>query len=262
MSQPPLGPSLPKFDRTRGALLGLAVGEALGRPVDRMSHQNVRTYFKGIKGYTGHERTDVEAGAIGPIAAGIAGRVIGMRADTTVPEFNPKIGNGRPAADLPAEAHDVAGGTLAVLYDTPDGSASDLMKLHAAALRYAIESIPDQFDADLLWLHIEEQARGTDRAQLLASAGRALDLFPLDLADVCGETDTAESAWLFGLAMFARNPHLVEATLLSAVNVGGWASIVGATAGSLLGALNGWSAFPAEWRDGLSGADELRALAG
>ncbi len=248
MSTPPLSPSLPKSDRTRGALLGLAVGEALGRPIDKMSHQNVRTYFKGIKGYVGHERTDVEAGAIGPIAAGLVGYV-GAGRDTL-------------ADDLPKGAHSIAGGTAAVLYDDPHRRASALNTLHAAALRYAIESIPDAFDADLFWMHLEESARDTDAADPLASVRDARDFFPLDLADACGGTDTAESAWLFGVAMFARNPKLVEATLLSAVNVGGWASIVGATAGSLLGALNGWSAFPAEWRDGLTQSDDLRALAG
>ncbi len=263
MSQPSLGPSLPKSDRTRGALLGLAAGEALGRPVDKMSHQNVRTYFKGIKGYVGHERTDVKAGAIGPIAHGIPGFVIGIRGDWSAPDFDLNEDQGdAPPDTLPGDAHDVAGGTISVLYDTPHRRDSVLKTLHTAALRYTIESIPDQFDSDLFWMHLEEQAQSTEMAQPLADVRGALDYFPLDLADACGETDTVMSAWLFGVAMFARNPHLVEATLLSAVNVGGWASIVGATAGSLLGALNGWSAFPAEWRDGLTGADDLRALAG
>ncbi len=251
MSTPPLSPSLPKSDRTRGALLGLAVGETLGRPIDKMSHQNVRTYFKGIKGYVGHERTGVEAGAIGPIAAGLVARVDGLRDSGDA-----------LADDLPEEAHNVAGGTIAVLYGDPYRVGSDLNTLQTAALRYAIESIPDAFDADLFWMHLEESARGTSLAQPLANVRDARDFFPLDLADACGGTDTAESAWLFGVAMFARNPRLVEATLLSSVNVGGWASIVGATAGSLLGALNGWSAFPAEWRDELIGADGLRVIAG
>jgi ADP-ribosylglycohydrolase len=61
--------------------------------------------------------------------------------------------------------------------------------------------------------------------------------------------------------MFARNPALVEATLLSAVNVGGAASAVGAMTGALLGAFNGWSAFPAEWREGLEDVERLEAEA-
>src|SRR5690606_15821429 len=36
-------------DRALGALLGAAVGDALGMPVDGLSHQNVRLYYKGVK---------------------------------------------------------------------------------------------------------------------------------------------------------------------------------------------------------------------
>ncbi len=255
MSTLTLRPSLPKSDRTRGALLGLAVGEALGRPVDKMSHQNVRTYFKGIKGYVDHERTNVKAGAIGPLARSMKRHIAGTRGAST------SLATEISGDALPGGAHAVANGTAAVLYDA-DLPESELATLHAAALRYAIESIPDAFDADLFWMRLEETAQSTGMAQPLADVRDALGFFPLDLADACGGTDTAQAAWLFGAAMFARNPRLVEATLLSSVNVGGWASIVGASAGSLLGALNGWSAFPGEWRDGLSGADELRALVG
>ena len=83
---------------------------------------------------------------------------------------------------------------------------------------------------------------------------------PLDLADACGGTDDAESVWLFATAMFARNPFLVEGTLLPAINVGGQTATVGALVGSLLGALHGAQAFPNAWHDGLAArADVLRA---
>src|SRR5690554_4522784 len=50
-------------DRALGALLGAAVGDALGMPVDGLSHQNVRLYYKGVKGYTADEkRGDLDAG--------------------------------------------------------------------------------------------------------------------------------------------------------------------------------------------------------
>ena len=58
--------------------------------------------------------------------------------------------------------------------------------------------------------------------------------------------------------MFARGPDLPEATLLSAINVGGDASAIGAMVGALLGARNGWSAFPEEWRSNLEKVDRLR----
>ena len=46
-------------DKVRGALLGTAVGDALGMPVEGLSHQNVRTYYKGIKGYRADEHPDL-----------------------------------------------------------------------------------------------------------------------------------------------------------------------------------------------------------
>lgn len=50
-------------DKITGALLGTAVGDALGMPVEGLSHQNVRTYYKGIKEYRADEkRGDLEAG--------------------------------------------------------------------------------------------------------------------------------------------------------------------------------------------------------
>jgi ADP-ribosylglycohydrolase len=54
---------VPPRDRIRGPLLGTAVGDALGMPVEGLSHQNVRTYYKGIKEYrTDDQRGDLEAG--------------------------------------------------------------------------------------------------------------------------------------------------------------------------------------------------------
>jgi ADP-ribosylglycohydrolase len=61
--------------------------------------------------------------------------------------------------------------------------------------------------------------------------------------------------------MFARAPHLIETTLLSAINVGGDADTTGAMLGALLGALHGWTTFPDEWRDGLEARDDLEAQA-
>ena len=43
--------------------MGTAVGDALGMPVEGLSHQNVRTYYKGIKAYRDDEkRQDLKAG--------------------------------------------------------------------------------------------------------------------------------------------------------------------------------------------------------
>jgi ADP-ribosylglycohydrolase len=50
-------------DRILGACLGTAVGDALGMPIEGISHQNVRTYYKGIKEFRDDEqRKDLDAG--------------------------------------------------------------------------------------------------------------------------------------------------------------------------------------------------------
>jgi ADP-ribosylglycohydrolase len=50
-------------DSVLGALLGTAVGDALGMPIEGLSHANVRTYYKGIKEYRDDDqRGDLDAG--------------------------------------------------------------------------------------------------------------------------------------------------------------------------------------------------------
>ncbi|PEN13379.1 hypothetical protein CRI94_08610 [Longibacter salinarum] len=50
-------------DRILGTCLGTAVGDALGMPIEGISHQNVRTYYKGVKEYRDDEqRKDLDAG--------------------------------------------------------------------------------------------------------------------------------------------------------------------------------------------------------
>jgi ADP-ribosylglycohydrolase len=50
-------------DHLTGSLLGVAVGDALGMPIEGLSHQNVRTYYKGIKEYRDDDqRGDLDAG--------------------------------------------------------------------------------------------------------------------------------------------------------------------------------------------------------
>lgn len=51
------------LDRILGTCLGTAVGDALGMPIEGISHQNVRTYYKGIKEFRADEqRKDLDAG--------------------------------------------------------------------------------------------------------------------------------------------------------------------------------------------------------
>jgi ADP-ribosyl-[dinitrogen reductase] hydrolase len=50
-------------DRVVGSLMATAVGDALGMPIEGLSHSNVRTYYKGIKEYRDDDqRGDLDAG--------------------------------------------------------------------------------------------------------------------------------------------------------------------------------------------------------
>ncbi|HLA63360.1 MAG TPA: ADP-ribosylglycohydrolase family protein [Rhodothermales bacterium] len=292
-------------DRIRGALLGLALGDALGAPVDGLSHQNVRTYYKGVKGFTDDEkRRDVHAGqwtahtqraraltrmltTVAPAAdhgwseaveaafpEGLAGVVL----------LRPGTGRG-PRAAVAACAAPLGvwawarGATddelTTVAHAALWGYAADTAALAAAigqarAVALALDADPETVDgrafleavgASVAWAD-DDYGMSTAVSTRIAGLAPHLDETPLDLQDRAGGTgDAADEAFPFAVAMAAREPALAEATLLSAVNVGGAASAVGAMAGALMGAFNGWSAFPAEWRDGLEDVAVLLAEA-
>ena len=308
----------------RGTLLGTAIGDALGMPVEGLSHQNVRTYYKGIKEYrTDDQRGDLEAGqwtddtqftfalaraltkaekaaafpevaaeeyvellpaarrwgetsrpAVERLAQGKSWKEAGMSSSA-----RPTNGAAMRAAPLGVwwaladcsreEAWEVMRPVFEVTHRHSASVAAAFGQ--AFAVCYALRRTPGAFQSEAFWQELtdvtawgEEQLEGadqsnTDRLQKLTGH---LGEFPLDLQDICNGTGGyASESWPFAVAMFARNPTLVEATLLSAVNVGGDADTVGAMTGALLGALNGWPAFPAAWQDDLEDASRLTSEA-
>lgn len=323
-------------DKFVGALLGGAVGDALGMPVEGFSHQNVRTYYKGIKGYQADEkRQDLAAGqwtddtqfaramaevlaealaevlAEAPRQAALRPAVLGPRLAERYVALRPEARRWGPTSTVATvrlaagAAWDAAGqgrhaGTGAAARAAPLGvwwAATDASKeqayslivpllrvthTHPAALaagfgqafavRQALRHTAASFDPAAFWGALAEMTAWAERMQ--GSADRRVSArlhaltphladVPLDLQDRCdGTGPLAEEAWPFAVAMFARAPHLIEASLLSAVNVGGDADTVGALLGALLGALHGWSAFPEAWREGLEARADLEALAG
>ena len=290
----------PSQDRARGALVGLALGDALGMPISGLSHIHVRTYYKGIKGLRADEkRRDLEAGqwtVHTQRARALAGA---LAASPGNPEdareaFEARLARTRlrRASSLPRPSSDpaAAAAPLGVWAAQTDASGADVRE----AVRLLLAGVDDrpealvgavaQAEAVHAALHADapgdawpglldtaaEAAREAERAwgasarvsDRLADVRRHLDEFPLDLQDRCdGSGGGATEAFPFALAMTARGPSLVEATLLSAINVGGSASAIGAVAGSLLGAMHGASAFPAEWLDGLEDRESLAAEA-
>lgn len=310
-------------DKIRGALLGTAVGDALGMPVEGLSHQNVRTYYKGIKAYRDdEERKDLKAGqwtddtqftfalvralaeaesaeafsehvarayaemlpearrwgpttraAVERLSEGISWKESGDAA-------RPTDGAAMRAAPLGLwwavsgtgreEALAVLQPVLAITHRHPVALVAGIGQ--AFAVKEVVRVEADAFDADAFWTALIEQAVWTEE-QLAAESAvserlRLLDghlsqrTMPLDLQDLCDGTGIyAHEAWPFAAGMFARAPHLLEATLLSTINVGGDADTTGAMCGALLGAFHGWAAFPEEWRKGLEAAERLEAEA-
>lgn len=311
------------LDRIKGTLLGTAVGDALGMPVEGLSHQNVRMYYKGIKAYRGDEkRGDLHAGqwtddtqftfalvraltkTQDPTAlqAEVASEYLALQpdarrwgpttraavqrlADGAVPEAaadpDAEPTNGAPMRAAPLgvwwaatgadreTAWDVIGPVLGITHAHPASLAAGFGQ--ALAVRTALLADPEAFESDAFWTDLLAAVRWVEETldqgdtrvgDRLAALEAHLDEWPLDLQDRCDGTGiAADESWPFAVAMFARNPRLVEATLLSSINVGGDADTVGAMVGALLGALNGWFAFPGDWHDGLEAAEHLTAEA-
>ena len=299
--------------RVRGALLGTAIGDALGMPIEHLSHQNVRLYYKGIKEYRADEkRGELDAGqwtgdtqrmlALARVLADSATR--GGHRERLRGALNELLPHARrwepgllealqQATTFAAPSNGAAvtmaplGAWLSKAESVDEDKKSDLVPLmsathshpasvaaaygHAFAVRAALLAEADSFNVDAFWeavhaetLAVERSSGDTDTSvsDRLAALRDNLDDFPLDLQDACGGTGVhASESWPFALAMFARNPHLPETTLLSAINVGGDANSVGALCGALLGALNGADAFPQAWHDGLEARDQILAVA-
>ena len=272
-------------DRIRGALLGLALGDALGAPVDGMSHQNVRTHYRGVKGLMDDEKhRDLAAGqwtahtqraiAVARALAGDPRDASGVfrREMSTMVLRRAGAGAGVDGATSAAPAGvitanrdlddvaltDLLTSILGSIVEEPESLAAAVGQARAVALALGCE--PNALHGHEFVRAIARSTAGVPGASSvparLQGLAEHLDETPLDLQDRCGGTGAApDEAFPFAIAMFTRGPALVDATLLSAVNVGGAAAAVGSMVGALLGAVNGWSAFPAVWRAGLEDAE-------
>lgn len=302
--------------------MGTAVGDALGMPVEGFSHQNVRTYYKGIKEYRGDEKrgglragqwTDdtqltfavaramLAAPGIADVPAYLAQEYITLRPQarrwgvTTTTAIDHLVAEG--TRQQAGEAHEPTNGAamraspLGVWWAVGQVSLEEavialrpVMQLthghpasvaaglgQAFAVRYALQHEPETFDGKTFWKALTDAVRAIERqlgrgdtavSSRLVLLADHLDDFPLDLQDLCDGTGVAaDESWPFAAAMFARNAGLIEATLLSTINVGGDADTTGAMAGALLGALHGWSCFPDSWKKDLEATVQLQAEA-
>lgn len=227
--------------RAPALLVGACIGDALAAPVDGLSHQNVRFYYRGIKAYVDHEHGDTRAGGGTARTATLLARLDGNADAVDAERLSP---TDRALVDA----------TVAAATGRSTGDAP-LAAAHAAALGLALGCpSPDAFDAAAFVRSVVGAAPEALRAPLGDVLARRV-AFPLDLHDAATAafpSDSALAAWAFAVAMFARAPGLVEATLLSAINAGGAAATTGFALGALLGALHGADAFPLDWTDGLA----------
>jgi ADP-ribosyl-[dinitrogen reductase] hydrolase len=287
-------------NRRRGVLLGAAAGDALGMPVEGLSHQNVRTYYRGIKDLRADEkRGDLAAGqwthrtqraiALARALADHESALTGERYEEALSAIGPLR---RPPESLGETAYlAAAAGPLGVWWSATRSTYKEVSFAVRSALgrgdvppealaaaagqAYAVHALLETTLSDLRGeSFLIQVAEATARAEDSFEAGDRcssrlrdlvphLDEFPLDLHDRCGGAGPgADEAWPFAIAMFARNPGLIEATLLSAINVGGDAPTVGACIGALMGAVHGWEAFPESWRQGVEVPHDLVAGAG
>ena len=291
----------PFHDRLVATLLGSALGDALGMPVESLSHQNVRTYYKGVKGLVGDDkRKDLGAGQW--TADTQRARAIARALSTGSPDSPEEVRQSLAAeladpAELrrggvvsPSSAGAAAAAPLGVqarlrgLADLaaarwasrllagidPHPVAAVATASHVAALRTCLGKDPGSVTGAQILNAARSAARDSERllsaddrvSKRLAQLAGHLAETPLDLQDICNGTGSAaDEAFPFAVAMVARSPELAEATLLSAVNVGGDAAAVGAMVGAMVGALHGTAGFPDGWLDAVEDVDALRAEA-
>ncbi len=291
----------PFRDRLVATLLGAALGDALGMPVEGLSHPHVRTYYKGLKElHADEKRGDLGRGqwTADTQRARALSRALATGAPDSPEEVraafvaelaeagelrrgavaSPSSAGAACAAPLGVQARlrglkDLASARWAALLlqsVDPHAVAHVAAAAQIAVIREALgkdpEAIagPELLTAALVAARDAERLLGADdrvSSRLGTLQGHLTD-FPLDLQDLCAGTGSAaDEAFPFAVAMVARSPQLVESTMLAAVNVGGDAAAVGSCVGAVLGALHGTAAFPADWLDQLEDADAIRAEA-
>lgn len=265
-------------DSARGGLLGLACGDALGRPVDGHTAAAVRDRHGRVTEMLGGD--DRPAGTTTGVTAAAIRSARGLlrdpRADATV---RPSTGaSAEEAADSASEEAVLLAG--AVPYGLTAG-ADPIDRAAAAVDGLAVErgdsEEPDAATDSLaacavLAVVVGELVAGASVDDALATARRvAVDRdAPVGVREtlaVVGDPAAATVDAGGGIdATFETALHEAvaadgpEEAVVSAVSRGGAASSLGGVAGAVAGARAGADAVPARWLNELDGADDLRDL--
>jgi len=289
--------SLTTIDRARGVLLGLAVGDALGGPLEFMSpEQIVRTHggpvdrhvgggWLGLRPGEGTDDTALALALARSLATGRGydpGRALSAYLDwyrsdpkdigVTTRAALDGVAAGRTPGEVTEEFHQEHGRSA--------GNGT-VMRVAPIALRHLreparrseaarVDSKLTHFDdhaADVCVLVSDVLAAlldGVDPLELTAPRGLVHEWAPG--REVAAELARSDRAGYVGVALAVASTALLSASsfaegLVWVISLGGDADTNGAVAGALLGARFGETGIPPEWLEGLLVADEARGLA-
>lgn len=286
-----------ELDRARGVLLGLAVGDALGGPLEFMSAAEIRARHRGpVEEYVGGGWLSLDPGqgtddtAMALALARSAATRMGYDPDwalkaylvwfrTDPPDVGTTIRSALEAADAGGSA--LAAAEAVQLRTGRSAGNGSLMRIAPIALRHLRE--PERralaARADSKLTHYDDHAAAACQwlcemiAGLIAGVDPAEFVAPAALAAECSVTRAAAATIADGPAAGYVGPTLgvasaalrtatsFEEGLTWVVNLGGDADTNGAVAGALLGARFGADAIPSRWLERLAVRDEATMLA-
>ena len=275
------------FDRIKGALYGVAVGDALGGPLEFMSREAVRrAYPAGLREMVGGgwlnlkpgETTDDTAMTL-CVAEGIIeaesctklrqangdelAEAIGRRFITWLGSNPPDVGNTCREAIIRAKHNLARGvdparawiGAADTLGSNQEGNGA-LMRCAYAGLWYA----DSESATSAARLQSNMTHSGAQSETICAWYAKAIWMYtcgPFEsvLSDCPVSPDSVPRNWspsgyvvdTLHAVMLAMKEPTFEETLIKAVNFGGDADTVGAIAGGLAGAKYGFKAIPKRW---------------
>lgn len=285
-------------DRARGTLLGLAVGDALGGPVEWLSADEIARKHDGrLTEMTGGGWLHLRPGQVTDdtemalclsralVGAGDYDSEAALRqyvdwyrsgpADVgnTISSVLQAVDRGEDARQAAHRFHERSGGKSA-------GNGS-LMRVAPLALRYHDDlfALAEAARSDSALTHYDALAAeacaayttllataisGHELLEIPVQAERVLAALNADRRDVARRVGEQVGFVLTALAVGVcawRTAVSFEEGLAWAVNLGGDADTNGAVAGALLGAREGMAAIPERWLEPLEGRRELLELA-
>lgn len=285
------------LDRARGVLLGLAVGDALGGPLEFLSADEIRARHGGpVRDYIGGGWLDLEPGrgtddtamalALARSAATSIGYDPGRALAAYLEWFRsdpPDVGGTIRHALAAADAGVATGAATEELHLRTGRTAGNgsLMRIAPIALRHLPQAdrraLAARMDSKLT--HYDDHAAdacawlcdviaaivdGVDPAELAAPAALEHEWAisrAAAVASVSGEAVGYVGTTLSVASTALSNFDSFEDGLVWIVNLGGDADTNGAVAGALLGARFGAGAIPSRWLEQLAVRDEAETLA-